>query len=213
VDLFYEAKDCQQAFWRRCWGTVAVLLYWFKFILISSTFTMASVTLRDFSAPSRSSHREVPPSCHPILTPGYEIPTGLIAMVWSQSFSGPRDENPYTHLREFEQNCSIISIQGMHHKTVKWKLFSILFDGSCQRMVFHNCRKCRERLECSKREVLSLLLPFKEDHCPSYGSCLFRATRGRITRSSMGSLYRADFFRARHGYTRGYTLTTFCLWP
>ena len=44
-------------------------------------------------------------------------------MVRSQSFSGHRDENPYTHLREFEQNCSIVSIPGMHHETVKWKLF------------------------------------------------------------------------------------------
>jgi len=80
---------------------------------------MDTITLRDFSAPSRSSHGEHPPSCHPILTPGYEIPPSLVAMVRLQSFSGRRDENPYTHLREFEQNCSIISIPGMHHETVK----------------------------------------------------------------------------------------------
>ena len=90
---------------------------------------MDSIMLRDFLAPSRSSHHERPPSCHPILTPGYEIPPSLVAMVRSQSFSGRWDENPYTHLREFEQNCSIISIPGMHHETVKWKLFPFSLTG------------------------------------------------------------------------------------
>jgi hypothetical protein len=50
-------------------------------------------------------------------------------MVRSQSFSGRKDENPYTHLREFEQNCSIISIPGMHHETVKWKPFPFSLTG------------------------------------------------------------------------------------
>ena len=91
---------------------------------------MDSITLRDFSAPSRSSHHgERPPSRHPILTPGYEIRPCLVAMVRSQSFSGRKDENLYTHLREFEQNCSIISIPGMHHETVKWKLFPFSLTG------------------------------------------------------------------------------------
>ena len=88
------------------------------------------MTLRDFSAPSRSSHHgERPPSRHPILTPGYEICPCIIAMVRSQSFSGHKDENPYTHLREFEKNYSIISIPGMHHETVKWKLFPFSLTG------------------------------------------------------------------------------------
>ena len=90
---------------------------------------MDSIMLRDFLAPSRSSHGERPPSCHPILTPGYEICPSLVAMVRLQSFSGRRDENPYTHLHEFEQNCSIISIPGMHHETVKWKLFQFSLSG------------------------------------------------------------------------------------
>ena len=105
-------------------------MYRFKFILVSSTFPIDSITLRDFSAPSRSSHHgERPPSCHPILTPDYEIRPSLVAMVRSQSFSGRRDENPYTHLREFDQNCSIISIPGMHHETVKWILFPFSLTG------------------------------------------------------------------------------------
>ena len=39
------------------------------------------------------------------------------------------DENPYTHLCEFEQNCSIISIPGMLHETLKWKLFPFSFSS------------------------------------------------------------------------------------
>ena len=88
------------------------------------------MTLHDFSARIRSSHHgERPPSRHPILTPGYEIRPSLVAMVRSQSFFGRRDENPYTHLHEFEQNFSIISIPGMHHETVKWKSFPFSLTG------------------------------------------------------------------------------------
>ena len=91
---------------------------------------MDSITLRDFSVPNHSSHQgERPSSCHPILTPGYEIHPCIVAMVRSQSFSERKDENPYTHLCEFEQNCSIISIPGMHHETVKWKLFPFSLTG------------------------------------------------------------------------------------
>jgi hypothetical protein len=45
-------------------------------------------------------------------------------MVWDKSFSSLDQENLYHHLREFEQLCSCLLIQGMTHETVKWKLFS-----------------------------------------------------------------------------------------
>jgi len=44
-------------------------------------------------------------------------------MVQEQSFTGEEDENPYTHLRDFEQLCSCLHIQGMTRDTLKWKLF------------------------------------------------------------------------------------------
>jgi hypothetical protein len=56
---------------------------------------------------------EPPPSSHPILTNGYELRPALIAMVREQSFSDIEDENPYTHLREFEQLCSCLTVAGM----------------------------------------------------------------------------------------------------
>jgi hypothetical protein len=92
---------------------------------------MDSLSIRNFSALG-THYFERPSLCHPILTPGYEIRPSIIAMVRSQSFSWCKDENPYTHLREFEQNCSIISILGMHHETVKWKLFPFSLMGAAK---------------------------------------------------------------------------------
>ena len=39
------------------------------------------------------------------------------------SFSGLDGENPYHHLREFEQMCSCYAFAGMTHDTLSWKLF------------------------------------------------------------------------------------------
>ena len=69
-------------------------------------------------------HMEPPPSCHPILSDGYEIHSSLVAMVRASTFSGRRDECPYAHLREFEENCSLLIILRMNQDTLRWKLFS-----------------------------------------------------------------------------------------
>jgi hypothetical protein len=50
-------------------------------------------------------------------------------MVRAQSFAGIKDESPYTHLQEFEKNCSIINIPGMSQETLKWKLFPFSLTG------------------------------------------------------------------------------------
>jgi hypothetical protein len=68
-------------------------------------YLMASdPTLFDFSAPM-GDHLEPPPSPHSITTSSYELRPGFIAMIREQSFSGDKDESPYSHLREFEQLC------------------------------------------------------------------------------------------------------------
>ena len=51
----------------------------------------------------------------------------LIAMIQEQPFYGQVDEDPYTHLREFEQLCSCRSISGMTQETLKWQLFPFPF--------------------------------------------------------------------------------------
>jgi len=63
-----------------------------------------------------------PPS-KPNCSSGYELHSSLKAMVWAQPFSGHDNENPCQHLHEFEEMCSCLSISGMTHETLRWKLF------------------------------------------------------------------------------------------
>ena len=70
-----------------------------------------------------SEYLEPPPSCHPILSDGYEIRRSLVAMILAQSFFGREDECPYAHLQVFEENCSLLIIPGMTQHTLWWKLF------------------------------------------------------------------------------------------
>jgi hypothetical protein len=79
-------------------------------------------TLFDFSAP-KGDHLVPPPSSHSITTSRYELRPGFIAMVREQSFSGDKDERPYSYLLEFEQLCSCLVIAGISQDTLKWKLF------------------------------------------------------------------------------------------
>ena len=43
-----------------------------------------------------------PKSSGPNLTPGYELRPCFIKLIQDKSFSGEGDENPYSHLQEFE---------------------------------------------------------------------------------------------------------------
>ena len=74
-----------------------------------------------------------PKSLEPIITPGYELRPCLIKLIWEQSFSGVGDENPYSHLQEFEQTCACLHIAGMSDKTLRWKLFPFSFMGKAKR--------------------------------------------------------------------------------
>ena len=73
----------------------------------------------------------------PILIDGYELRPAFIAMVQEQSFSGQEEENPYTHLQEFEQLCSCLIFSGMTQETIKWKLFSFSFLGRAKQWYAH----------------------------------------------------------------------------
>ena len=83
---------------------------------------------------------EPPPSSHPILIDGYELRSAFIAMVREQTFSGEEDENPYVHLREFEQLCSCLNIPGMTHDTIKWKLFPFSLSKRVKQWYAHTVR-------------------------------------------------------------------------
>ena len=93
---------------------------------------MDQTTLFDYAAPS-GAELEPPSSSQAILAVRYELRPSLIAMVQENPFSGEGDENPYTHLRDFEQICSCIHIQGMRRVTLKWKLFPFSLTGKARR--------------------------------------------------------------------------------
>jgi hypothetical protein len=84
--------------------------------------------INQFAAPM-CAHLQPPESLKPVLTPGYELRLSLINLVFEQSFLGEGDENPYTHLQEFEQTYACLCIAGMSHETLKWKIFSFSLMG------------------------------------------------------------------------------------
>ena len=100
---------------------------------------MEQPTIQSFSAP-RTEFYEPPPSAKPILTSGYELSPGFIAMVREQSFSGLNSENPYHHLREFEQLCSCLMIEGMTQETLKWKLFPFSLTDRAKQWYTHSVK-------------------------------------------------------------------------
>jgi hypothetical protein len=89
---------------------------------------MDSMPIHKFSAP-QGEFLEPPQSSRPIIASSYELRPSFIDMVQDQSFSGLENEDPYTHLREFELLCSCLTIAGMTQETLKWKLFSFSLLG------------------------------------------------------------------------------------
>jgi hypothetical protein len=53
-------------------------------------------------------------------------------MVQSLSFSGGVDESPYLHIRDFEQTCDCLRIEGMLDQTLCWKLFPFSLKGKAR---------------------------------------------------------------------------------
>ena len=92
---------------------------------------MEQLSLLQLSSP-KSEFYEPAPSDDPILSISYELDSGYIAFVQENSFSGRDCENPYHHLREFEQVCSCKKISGMTHETLKWKLFPFSLSGEAK---------------------------------------------------------------------------------
>jgi hypothetical protein len=99
----------------------------FEPMMSSSPFSILmdninSIPIFQFSAPTETSL--VPwESSQPIQTPNYKLSPRLITMVQSLSFLGGVDENPYLHIRDFEQTCDCLRIECMSDQTLRWKLF------------------------------------------------------------------------------------------
>ena len=67
-------------------------------------------------------------SSQPIQTSQYR----LIAMIQNLSFLGKEDENHYLHIRDFEQTCDCLRIEGISDKTLRWKLFPFSLRGEAR---------------------------------------------------------------------------------
>jgi hypothetical protein len=62
---------------------------------------MDSTPIYQYAKPMSASLKP-PKSSKPILTPSYELRPCFIKLIQEQSFSGEGDENPYSHVQEFE---------------------------------------------------------------------------------------------------------------
>ena len=118
---------------------VCMCIFSFTFSLLLS-FSMDSLSINQFSAP-KGEFLEPPKSSKPIIASGFELRPGFIAMVREQSFSSFDDENPYHHLREFEQLCSCLSIAGKAQETLRWKLFPFSLAERAKQWYTHNVGK------------------------------------------------------------------------
>jgi len=71
-------------------------------------------------------------SSQPIQTSHYRLSSRLIAMIQNLSFSGKEDENPYLHIRDFEQTCDCLRNEGISNKALCWKIFPFSLRGEAR---------------------------------------------------------------------------------
>jgi len=67
-------------------------------------------------------------------------------MMEKLSFSGKEDENPYLHIRDFEQTCDCLHIEGISDKTLLWKLFLFSLRGEARQWYIQ--KVSQQRGEC-----------------------------------------------------------------
>jgi len=75
---------------------------------------MEQPTIQNLFAP-KGEFVEPPQPLKRITTSSYELCPGFIATVREQAFLGLDYENPYHHLRKFEQLYACLTISGMSH--------------------------------------------------------------------------------------------------
>ena len=92
---------------------------------------LKSIPILKFSAPTETSL--VPhESSQPIQTCSHRLSPRLIMLVQSLSFSREGDENPYLHIRDFEQTRDYLHIEGIYDETLRWKLFPFKLKGKAK---------------------------------------------------------------------------------
>jgi len=93
--------------------------------------TLNSIPILQFFAPMETSLVQHE-SSQPIQTCSYRLSPQLISLVQSLSFLGEGDENPYQHIRDFEQTCDCLRIEGISNESLRWKLFPFLLKGKAR---------------------------------------------------------------------------------
>ena len=152
----HSLRNANKHFWRRCRGTVVAVRSEPRFAHVHLTYlcfgsfpfiyknkkkyTHGALNHYNLSAP-KGELIKTPESSKPITASEYEFRSGFLAMVRDQAFSGLEYENPYTHLREFEQLCACIAISGMLQDTLWWKLFSFSLNEEAKHRYTHNIGK------------------------------------------------------------------------
>ena len=101
---------------------------------------MEQPTIQNLFAP-KGEFVEPPQSSKPIIASSYELHPGFIAMVREQTFLRLDYENPYHHLKEFEQLYACLTILGMSQETMRWKLFPFSLDERAKQWYAHNVGK------------------------------------------------------------------------
>ena len=80
---------------------------------------MELLSIQNLSAP-KGEFVEPPQSSKPITASSYELRPAFIVMVREQIFSSLDYENPYHHLREFEELYACLTILGMSQEVVSF---------------------------------------------------------------------------------------------
>jgi len=120
---------------------------------------MENLSIQNLSAP-KGEFVEPPQSSKPITDSSFELRPGFIAMVREQTFLGHDNENPYHHLREFEQLCSCLSIAGMAQETLRWKLFPFSLNERVRQWYAHNVGKVNGEWEELRDKFRLTFFPF-----------------------------------------------------
>jgi hypothetical protein len=153
-----------------------------------------------------------PPQSSKSITPSsYEFCPSFIAMVRKQTFSGFDYENPYHHLREFEQLYACLTILGMSQYTLWWKLFPFSLDERAKQWYAHNVGKVAGDWE-ELRNKFCLILPYIPNCCPMTGNPQLPTKRDGNHMSSLGLIFNPNSFWPRLVYTQPYVVATFFVW-
>ena len=93
---------------------------------------LQNLTLRELSTPTIEDLKTQESNVKP--TAGsYELKPGIIRIAAENLFRGDDDENPYKHLKRFNQVCHTFHQEGVPAEWFKWNPFSFTFVNKAKR--------------------------------------------------------------------------------